>query len=343
MPQHSIREDIPNKNSFILRLAGKKVTHLENVILDETIVEIVDQDGVVKEVTLRIALAIFRKQEIFKDKALGIKRNHIPFKFFLLPDEPQNPDFCRLSHTINNIAVFDFEPYNSNQAIWMRCVQLYWQAKAILLPNKIFNLITDTTQLFSLVQQLIPPQAFENLKLETDAETSLYKLLAIGESDIISWANTQGIDYPFKNFEELFIHILKSRFQMDVQEQAFALKPLWKNQKDAKRHHRGWLKFLNNHDLGAKTEAEYNKILMDMEWEGYPLIVLKSPSIHKPFKNIWQSYLKTQRALVKLIDTDLYWKDNIPYQTKHTNRRLPIQGIVTNEGKFEWVWELQSR
>ncbi|BAZ01121.1 hypothetical protein NIES37_51190 [Tolypothrix tenuis PCC 7101] len=312
---------------------------LYDVILDETIYEIFDNNGLSREVPLREFIALSSAKAFADDKLLGIKRQHIPFKLINLPDKPQTADFCNLANAISNIAAFDFAPENRNQGIWMRCVQLYWQAKAILLSNKIFPLIPDPTHPGGSIEQILPPDALKNLKSETDAEKAMYDLFKAGESEIISWAESKNIKYPFANFQELFIHILKARFTRDVQEEAFRLKPSWTNQRDKKQHYRKWLKYLSNHDIAQNLEQKYYQILMDMNWEGYPLIALRSQQSNIQFKKLWQVYLKTHRALIGIIDTNLYWKNSIPYQAKNTNQRVTIHGIVNSSGYFEWKCE----
>ncbi|HLO85332.1 MAG TPA: hypothetical protein VK203_10015 [Nostocaceae cyanobacterium] len=314
------------------------MTHLEDLRLDEIITEVVDENGFVQEVTLRQALALSYQKELSKDKALGITRNCTHLIFTLLPDQPQTPDFSRLANAISRIAVFDFAPDNQAQAIWMRCVQLYWQAKSMLLPNKIFKLIPDPTEIGGSVQKMLPAQALKNLKLDTDVDKALYELLKAGDSEIISWAETKGINYPFSNFEELFIHILKLGFIRGIQEDLLRIKPLWTNQRDQKQHYRGWLKFLNDHDLGEEVEKKYSQLLMDMEWEGYILLALKNKKTDKKLKKLWRLYLKAYRALIEVFDTQAYWINSIPYKTKKTNQRLPIKASVTEDGFFEWHW-----
>jgi hypothetical protein len=314
------------------------MTNLEDFILDETIIGIIDQNGLPKEISLRQSLEMFRKQELSKDKELGITRNRIPFTFIPLPDKPETPNCMSLSEAIKNIPVFNLSPDNQNQAIWMRSVQLYYQAKAIVLPNKIFKLISDPTQPGGSVQKMLPPQTLNNLDLETNAEKALYDLLKAGESEIIAWAKSEDIDYPFSNFEELFIHILKAKFQIDIQEESFGLKPSWTNKREQKEHYRGWIKYLNDHDLDEKSEKRYREILMDMEWEGYPLLALKSKKTDKKLGKLWQSYLKTHRVLIEIIDTKIYWNNGIPHKNKNTNKRLPIKATVSKQGSFEWNW-----
>lgn len=283
---------------------------LEDIILDETIIEILDKNGSLKEVSLRESLEISRQQELSKDKAFGIKRRKIPFTFIPLPDTPKTPDFLRLSEAIKNIANFDLYPDNHDQAIGMRCVQLYYQAKAVVLPNKIFKLIPDPTQPGGSVQKKLPPQSLRHLELETDANKAMYDLLEAGESEIIAWAESKGIEYPFSNVQELFIHILKTKFNRDIKEEMFNPKPLWTNQREQKEHYRRWLKFLNDYYCGEKIEERYQQVLTEMEWEGYPLLALKSKKTNKHFNTLWKSYLKTHRALIEIIDTQIYWKNS---------------------------------
>lgn len=307
-------------------------------MLSEIFVEIIDSKGQFREVTLLEALAIAKAQAFAEDTALGIKRNRIPFSFTWFPDTPKTHDCYKLAHAIRSVAIFDVAPDNKDQGLWMRCVQLYWQCKAILLPNKIFKLIPDPTQPGRSLSLILPSQALENLQIETDAEKAFYDLLEAGESDIRSWARAKGIDYPFLNFQELFIYILEARFKRDLQEEVFSPVSSWSDKKLRKKEYRQWLKFLADLFNGDPVEERYCQVLMDMGWEGYPLLALRSKKNDKPFKQLWKVYLKTHRALAQLIDSDLYWKDSIPHQNKKTSQKKPIRGFLTDDGYIGWFW-----
>lgn len=306
---------------------------------NETFVEILDPKGKFIQVTLKEALAIKQRQELAKDKALGIKRKHIPLNSILLPDRPESADFCKLNHAIINIAKFDLVPQTKEQGQWMRCVELYYEAKSILLPYKIFNLIEDPTKRGGLVYQMLPPLARGNLILETDAEKSFYELLKIGETDIRSWAVGEGINFPFQNFQELFIHILQQRFKRDLQEPILDFAPPELDKRTRRLHYRQWLKFLDGLHESKEVQARYREVLMEMGWEGYPFLALLSQrSRSKEFNKLWRTFIKTQRALVPLIDSTLHWKNNIPHQRTKTSQKAAMRGVVTENGYIDWVW-----
>ncbi|HLO87949.1 MAG TPA: hypothetical protein VK203_23495 [Nostocaceae cyanobacterium] len=306
---------------------------------NETFVEIFAPNGQSRLVTLSQALALKQKQERTQDKALGIKRKQIPLNIILLPDIPESADFCKLSHAIMNIAKFDLAPETEAQGQWMRCVQLYYQAKSILLPNKIFNLIEDPTKSGGSVHQMLPSLALQNLLIETDAEKSFYDLLKVGESVIRSWAETQGINFPFLDFQELFIYILRKRFERDLQDPIFGLAPPLPDKKTRRLYYRRWLQFLGGLHENEKVQAEYRQALMDMGWEGYPLIALEhQKSRSREFDKLWQTFIKTHRALVRLIDSTIYWKNSIPYQTERTSRKALIEPVTTEDGYIYWKW-----
>ncbi|MBN3923068.1 MAG: hypothetical protein HWQ37_07890 [Nostoc sp. NMS4] len=122
-------------------------------------ISIFDKKGNLIDIPVDEFLRIKINQTISEDKALGIKRSKIPFHFFLLPDKPQTENFCKLAQEIEKIATFNLAPDNSSQGIWMRCIQLYWQAKAILLANKIFKLISDPSIDGGYLTQILPHTA----------------------------------------------------------------------------------------------------------------------------------------------------------------------------------------
>ncbi|MBR8840231.1 MAG: hypothetical protein DSM106950_41135 [Stigonema ocellatum SAG 48.90 = DSM 106950] len=302
--------------------------------------EVFDQNGCSLQLPQVLVLNLEQAlaQALAKDKALGITRNRIPFRCILLPNKPQTGNFCELVQAIRDIAHFDVAPNNRNQGIWMRCVQLYWEAKSILLANKIFKLIPDPTLADGYLRYLLPPQAFANLLLETDADKALYDLLEAGESEICSWAKAKGIDYPNTCVVELFIYILKARFETNELGLAFSLIPSWQNKRAYKEYYRRHLKFLSDLYSGDAIEKQYEKEFMEMGWPGYVLLALRSKKTHKPWFKLWQSYLKTHRKAIKLIDSQIYWKDDNFYQNRRTSQRLPIVGVVTDEGYFNWAW-----
>jgi len=77
-----------------------------------------------------------RKLVVAQEKALGMQRSAGQLIFIDLPDQPESFAFQRLAKAIGNVASFrSLAPETRAQAIWMRCVQLDWQAKAIALAN----------------------------------------------------------------------------------------------------------------------------------------------------------------------------------------------------------------
>src|SRR4028119_581523 len=128
--------------------------------------DILNENRDPKGVPFLTILAREMERAIAEEAALGIQRNQIPFIYINLPDTPQTPQFMRLAQAITTVASFDLIPENNQQRYWMRCVQLYWQAKAILLSQKIFNLMPNLADLEQQISQMLPETAFKNLQLE---------------------------------------------------------------------------------------------------------------------------------------------------------------------------------
>ncbi|MBW4548598.1 MAG: hypothetical protein KME25_29830 [Symplocastrum torsivum CPER-KK1] len=282
------------------------------------------------------------RQEIAHDEALGFERVLTPTVFPYLEDTPQAREYYLLAQRIKDVALFNFSPQNDDQAGVMRNEQHYWQCKSILLANKILKVFPDHTQLEDLVQQLLSERSFKRLQIDVAAYLSLYYLLKAGESEIKDWAKPKGIDYPFKDFLQLFIHILKTNFDYSYQNVVSDPNPLWFSKRAEKDRLRRWIKFFADHySDDEQEEQKYINFLMDTGWEGYSLLVLKNLKRIKPFGQLWNIYLKFQRARIKAIDDVLYWKDNIPYQTTQTCQKLPIKSIrsPTGASTFDFVYK----
>ena len=323
-----------------------------NTSYEEFYTTIIDEHGRLITVPLRYALRMEGKRAISEDKFLEIKRNKIPFKFFKIPDVPETKDFLRLSHAIRNVASFDIGSVNEDQGLMMRCVQLYWQFKAGLLPNMIYNLISNS-KLEGDLSQLIPSTAIENLKIEAAADKALYELLkydlfdpetnGIKESSVIKkWVDARGITFSFNHFEELFITILKQTFRDNIQNEMFRPNFSGSSKKTLRNNYRQFIKFITDCIEDKLKIKECENILFNMGWQGYPILALWELSHQnnsKEFVRLWKQYIKTHRALIKLIDSRVYWKNFIPYQKrKGTNNKEPIQGVLTEDGCISWVW-----
>lgn len=281
---------------------------------------------------------------VAQEKALNIHRTQAQFIFINLPDQPESLPFQCLTNAIRNVATFkDIAPETNTQAVWMRCVQLYWQAKAIALANKIYKLIPDPAQPSGPLTKMLPARALANLKLDVEADFAWYNLLKAGEPVIKAWAERQKIPYPFSNCEQLFIETLKVGFEINLTEEAFTPLPLGWSRKQERDHYRGWLKFFGDHFDGEPKEKEYEAVLRSMGWKGYAFQALRGKKREKPLGKLWQAYLNAQRPLCQFLDSRLEWKDGIPYQSatingKRTKTRKPIQGIITDEGFLDWQW-----
>lgn len=284
------------------------------------------------------------QEAVNQDYVLGIQRAQVPILLIELPNDSRSISFQKLVNAISSVAECDqIAPETSQQAVWMRCVQLYWQAKAIALANKIYKLIPDPAQPGGSLSKMLPARALANLKLDVEADLAWYNLLKAGEPEIKAWAERQKIPYPFRNFEQLFVETLKVGFEISLTEEAFAPFPNEWSRKQERDHHRGWLKFLGDHFNGEPHEKEYEAVLRSMGWKGCALQALRGQKRNKPLGKLWQIYLKKQRPLCQFLDTRLEWKDGIPYQTttangRRTKTKKSIQGTITDKGYLDWSY-----
>jgi len=141
----------------------------------EIVIALLDENTCLQEVALERVLELGRERALAEDKVLGIERDCIPFRLIQLPNTLNAYDCHKLAEKIRAVAQFDIVPEDKdqNQALWMRCVQLYWQVKAIRLPNLVFPVIPDPLRPGGPLSQILPSQDIENLKLETEADQTL--------------------------------------------------------------------------------------------------------------------------------------------------------------------------
>lgn len=312
--------------------------------LDEPFVDFVDAQGRIATLPLRQFLQEKEKEARRQDQALGIQRAQIPAVFIELPDVPQSIDFQRLAIAIRGVAACAYlAPETPEQGAWLRCVQLYWEAKAIVLANEIHQVIPDPAQSGGPVTKMLPARALTNLKLDVGADLAWYELLKAGESAIKAWAEQQKIPYPFTKLEQLFLETLQLDFEINLTETAFAPFSRGWHRKQERQHHRDWLRFLGDHFDDEPRAKEYEAVLRTMGWKGQALQALRGKKREKPFGKLWQTYLKKQRLLCRLLDSHLEWKNGIPSQSatangKRTRTRHSMQGIITGDGYLDWQW-----
>ncbi|NEQ29865.1 MAG: hypothetical protein F6K04_02490 [Leptolyngbya sp. SIO4C5] len=314
-------------------------------IIDNRWIECIDDKGRLVTMPYRRFLRMNKRRAEKADRALGVQRNRIPLQHIEIPDHPEAPRFLHLAAKIEKIAhsiPVNFE--SKDAAVWMRCVQCYWNAKAYALAYRICPLsMPDPLAEGGPIQQhLLPPIALRNLRLDIDADENWYRLVMAGEPYVRQWAEKNGHKYTFSTAEELFLETLKIGFETDLTEGILCPdSPNW-TRKQKRDHYRQWLQFLNDHFNGASKEAKFEAILMTMSWKGYALSALRPLKLQKPFDRLWQRYIKTLRPLIRFQDTAIYWQDAEPYQSdtsssgRRTRQRMKIRSEVTDEGHFIW-------
>lgn len=282
------------------------------------------------------------------DQRLGIERSLIPSHFFHVPEHPDTDKFWNLASAIDRIPTSIPVRLKTQEAnVWMRCMQSYWNAKAIALTYRIYPLsLPDPLADGGFVQKMLPSATVHNLRLEVDADASWYALIAAGEPHVRQWAEERGRPYPFATSEELFLETLRIGFEIYLTDGEAILSPTptqW-SRKQCRDHYHRWIKFLGDHFNGEPAEAEFESVLMTMGWKGYALSALRPLKAKQPFTRLWQRYLEAHRPLVHFQDTAIYWEDERPYQSdtsaagKRTRRQREIQAQITSDGYFIWHW-----
>jgi hypothetical protein len=315
----------------------------------------VDDKGRLVTMPYRRAMRMAQRRAARADQSLGIHRKHIPFQYLDLPQHPNTSKFIRLAAEIERIAhvataiedkarniPITFETLDAS--VWMRCVQLYWNAKGLALAYRVYPLpMPDPLAEGEFIQQhLLPSAALRNLRLDVNADESWYRLVVAGEPYIQQWSEERGYEYPFTDAENLFLETLRVGFEIYLTEGILCPAPAEWSRKQHRDHYRRWLKFLGDHFSGESVEAEFEDVLMTMSWKGYALSALRPLKSQQPFSRLWKAYLKTHRPLIDFQETAIYWDDERPYQSdtapsgRRTRQQMGIQSEVTQDGHFIW-------
>jgi hypothetical protein len=311
-------------------------------------VEVIDEQGRRVEIPYQRFLRLQKRRQAEADRALGIERSQIPAKFFNIPEHRDSAKFMRLASAIEKIPYSVPVRFETQEArVWMRCVQLYWNAKAIALAARLYPLsMPDPLAEGGFIQTyLLPPPALHNLRLDVDADESWYELLVAGEPYVRQWAEERGHDYPFATAEDLFIETLKIGFEISLTQAILRPIPLKWPEKKHRDHYRRWLKFLNDKFNEMPAEAEFEAALMEMSWKGYALTALRPLKAQGSFARLWKRYFKAHRPLNNFLGTAINWEDEVPYSSavspsgRRTRKQTKIQSEVTEDGHFIWFRE----
>jgi hypothetical protein len=308
-------------------------------------VEFVDEQGRQVEMPYQQYVHLQKRKIAEADRALGIERSQIPAEFFNIPEHPDSAKFLQLASAIERIPYSVPVCFETQEAgVWMRCVQLYWNAKAIALAARLYPLpMPDPLAEGGFIQtHLLPSPAFRNLKLDVDADESWYCLLVAGEPYVRQWAEEHGHDYPFVTAEDLFIETLRIGFEISLTQDVLCPTPLNWTRKQHRDHYRRWLKFLGDHFNDTPVEAEFKAVLMTMSWKGYALAALRPLKVQKQFARLWKRYFKAHRPLVNFLDAAIDWEDDTPYTSavsssgRRTRQQTKIRSEVTEDGHLIW-------
>ena len=192
------------------------------------------------------------------------------------------------------------------------------------------------------VEDMLPPSALRNLRLDVNADESWYQLVSAGEPYVRQWAKEHGYQYPFDSAEDLFLETLRISFEIDLTEGILCSDPPNWSRRQNRDHYRRWLKFLSDRFNGEPAEAEFESVLMTMSWKGYALSALRPLKAQKRFARLWKRYFKAHRPLIDFQGTAIYWEDDKPYQSdtdssgRRTRQRMGIKSEVTDSGHFTW-------
>lgn len=315
----------------------------------EPYIEILDQNGTPITVPYSTAIQLAQQQTALEDREIGLQRPQIPITLITLPDVPAAMNYMRFSRAMERVSTFAISAVEADQALMMRCVRCYWNAKAAAFPNLLYHLISDPTADGALFSQTLPSKALENLRIDLAADKALYDLLQYDlthpqASAIKAWLTQQDIDYAFTSHRDYFLHILATRFKQDYEEVMYLQESYWESKRNNQQFYRQNWKYLSNiydPEEDSKTIQACEASLRGAGWEGYALLALRASPKQgkcKTLKRLWKNYLKSQRATLKFLDTALHWKNCIPYQHKKTNDGHPMRGVVTDEGYIYWIW-----
>lgn len=281
------------------------------------------------------------------DERLRIERQLIPHTPIYIPNTPQGQQFFQLAKAIADIPLkAAIVPKNQNQGYWFKTLHYYWQAKGVVLAQRLLGVIADPLGEDGVLNKRLSNQNLESLRLSSQIEIACFHLLLQGEPYIREWVKQNGVAYPFETTLDLLLELLHEEFLVtwqlgpDNPEKEVLSKA---NQRD----HVGvrvrllnqspWLKGTGNRQDYNITERDYLQYLHHAGWSGYWILALRPHQYDASIEPLWAAYVQAVGEGKDLIVDLLDWRKGEAFHRPVSNAHHSVEATLDCLGYIHWI------
>lgn len=292
-------------------------------------------------------LQTWLEQARLEDERLRIERRLIPHTPIYLPDTPEGQQFFQLAKEIADIPLnTPIVPKNQNQGLWFKTLHYYWQAKGVVLAQRLLGVIVDPLGKDGVLTERLSDQNLEYLRCSSETEIACFQLLSHGENYIQQWAKEHSIAYPFETPRDLLLQLLREDFRVTWQLGPGNLEkkalPKAKQRDDLATRVRllkqsPWLEKTRQRQDYSIVEQEYLQYLYQAEWSGYWILALRPHRYTPQIEPLWDAYVQSLvESEEQSVDTLDWLKGEPCYRpTSHVHRR--VEGSLDLLGYIHWL------
>ena len=308
--------------------------------------------------SVRTAIQNWLKEARLDDERLRIERRFISHTPILIPDTAKGRQFFKLAKAIGDIPLnADIIPKNQNQGYWFKTLHYFWQAKGVVIAQRLLGVIPDPLDKGDRNEESGQRRALSNRLSDKNIESlhfsgaiysAYFQLLVRGGRHIRYWARENKILYPFQSPQTLLLELLKEDFlvmwQLGPPNQE--KKPLSKAQQRENvavrvrlLQHSPWLeKGKGRRQNYQEKEQQYLEYLQQAGWSGYWLLALRPYIYEKRLEKYWKSYVKVLIDTKALAIDPLDWIKGQPFHRATSNVLRPVEATIDTLGCIHWQY-----
>ena len=282
-----------------------------------------------------------------EDECLRIERQLIPHTPILIPDTAPGRQFFKLAKGIANIPLHaGVIPKNQHQGYWFKTLHYVWQARGVVLAQRLLGVIPDPLKTGGSLSGRLPEPHLKSLQLMGAIDHACFQLMVQGEPQIKHWASQNDIPYPFESPQELLLEVFKEHFLVMWQlgPQNPEKKPLSKAQQRERLailarllRQSPWLEN-GKRQKYQEEQQQYLEYLEQAGWSGYWLLALRLCSDEQQIEPYWNSYVAALSKGKPSAADPIDWLDGHPLHRPKGKVLRPVEATIDFLGCIHWQY-----
>lgn len=297
--------------------------------------------------TIQSAIQAWLNEAHQDDERLCIERRLIPHTPIYIPDTPEGQQFFQLAKAIADIPLnAPIVPKNQNQGLWFKTLHYYWQARGVVIAQRLLRVIPDPLGETCALQNRLSTKNLDYLHLSSTVDIACFQLLTHGELYIKQWANENQISYSFETPRDLLLKLLSEDFLIswqlgpDNQEQEAISKAQQRDNVAIRVRllkQFPWLADTGKRPEYGVTEQEYLQYLRQAGWSGYWILALRPYRHDQQIEPHWEAYVQALGAGKELAVATLDWFNGQPFHRPMSNPYQAVEATLDLLGYIHWT------